>query len=335
MKPQQEEDQTQYIEREVSAIDSLLRNEAFTLAIAQSQNAAYYTGLGETAPSFLLPGEDTANVPVSRRVQKVATNLAGFYALECGLGALSAKTGHKPTDILQSIVSNQADSATVLLLSRFANATWKTGQPFHGLERIKRPIFRVVSLLPPNEVRKDYDQILAASGTLLTAMQDVGSNSLEVQMQKLRSLLHDESFAVRMATAQDAAYYTAQKKTAPPFLTSDEEKATVMTSIKEQKIATNVAGFYALECGLNYLVTTQGKRPSTILNAIVSDSISREDRDLLCRFANATWKASQPFRGLKRISRATFTPFYFLSEADIDKDWVQVKAAAKRVLAAL
>ncbi|MCX6217872.1 hypothetical protein [Spirosoma sp.] len=335
MKLQQENTQAQHIEREISIIDSLLRNEAFTLAVAESQRAAYYTGLGETAPSFLLPGEDTANVPVSRRVEKIATNLAGFYALECGLGALSAKSGRKPTDILRSIVANQAVSSEVLLLNRFANTTWKTGQPFRGLERIKRPTFRTASLLPPDAVRKDYDQIKAASGTLLTAMQDVLNESLKFQMETLRRLLHDELFAIRMATAQNAAYYTAQQKPAPPFLTPEEEKTTVMKPVKDQKIATNAAGFYALECGLNYLVTTQQKLPSDVLNAIVSDSIGREDSELLCRFANATWKASQPFRGLRRITRDTFTPFYFLSEADIDKDWRQVKAAAGTVLAVL
>jgi hypothetical protein len=51
--------------------------------------------------------------------------------------------------------------------------------------------------------------------------------------------------------------------------------------------------------------------------------------------ANATWKAGQPFRGLNRITRATFTPFYFLNEADIEKDLIQVRSAAKRLLSAL
>jgi len=69
------------------------------------------------------------------------------------------------------------------------------------------------------------------------------------------------------------------------------------------------------------------------MKAVVGDTISKEDRQLFCRFANATWKAGQPFRGLKRITRDTFTPFYFLSEVDIEKDWVQVKAAAGEVLA--
>jgi hypothetical protein len=53
---------------------------------------------------------------------------------------------------------------------------------------------------------------------------------------------------------------------------------------------------------------------------------------IFARFANATWKVGQPFRGLNRITRPTFTPFYFLSESDIDKDMVQIRAAAQRIL---
>lgn len=53
---------------------------------------------------------------------------------------------------------------------------------------------------------------------------------------------------------------------------------------------------------------------------------------IFARFANATWKAGQPFRGLNRITRPTFTSFYFLGEADIEKDFVQIKMAAEKLL---
>lgn len=332
MKPGREDKKEQQTNKELGIIDSLLRSEAFAESIAQSQSAVYYAGVGEVPKTFLSPGEDTANVKSKKKDEKIATNLAGFYALECGLGAVCAKTNQKPTDFLQTIVDNKVDSATVLLLNRFANATWKAGQPFRGLDRIKRLTFTVASLLPEDEVKKDYDQILAASGKLLSSMKDVEDRSAEEQMKKLRSLLQSEQFAVEMATFLYTGYYTAQKKPVPPFLFSDDEKASVTKSVKNQKIAQNVAGFYALECGLNYLVITQQKLPSDILKSVAGDTISKEDKQLLCRFANATWKAGQPFRGLNRITRATFTPFYFLSEADIEKDWVQVKAAAGQVL---
>lgn len=332
MTQRNEDSSRQQIDRELAIIDSLLRNEAFAVDIAQAQNTAYSVGVGETPKPLLSPGDDTASVKIRKKDEKIAINLAGFYALECGLGAVCAKTKQKPTDLLQTIVDNKADSATVLLLNRFANATWKAGQPFRGLERTRRSIFRVASSLPEDEVKKDYDQIHSAATKLLTSMQEVRNKSMEDQMKTLRSLLQSESFAVEMAMSQDAGYYTAQKKPVPLFLLPEDEKATLTKPVKEQKIAQNVAGFYALECGLNYLVTAQQKLPSDILNAVVADTTSDEDKQLLCRFANATWKAGQPFRGLNRITRVTFTPFYFLSEADIEKDWVQVKAAAGGVL---
>jgi len=55
---------------------------------------------------------------------------------------------------------------------------------------------------------------------------------------------------------------------------------------------------------------------------------SVDDKILLQRFANATWKAGQPFRGLDRITRDNFVPFYFLQMKKL-KDWVQIKALQK------
>lgn len=101
------------------------------------------------------------------------------------------------------------------------------------------------------------------------------------------------------------------------------------------KIATSIAGFYALECALNYLATTKNELPSKILQAFVNDSLSQDDTMVYARFANATWKAGQPFRGLGRITREIFAPFYYLSVPDIDKDLVQVKAAARILLSKL
>ncbi|WP_428663024.1 hypothetical protein [Runella sp.] len=320
------------INQERNIIDSLLRSEDFALEMAQTLDAAYYIGLNETPPPFLSKSEETASVQMSQKEEKIAINLAGFYALECGLGALCSQTHQKPTDLLQILVEKKAASATMLLLNRFANATWKAGQPFRDLDRIKRPIFKAASLLPKDEVQKDYDQIVAAAGKLLASMQEVRGSSLEDQMKKIRSLLQDESFAFDIASFLDSTYYTAQKQIPPPFLSPEEEKATITKSVKGQKIATNLAGFYALECGLDYLQTTQHKLPSEILKSIKDGTVSQADKQLLCRFANATWKAGQPFRSLKRITRDTFTPFYFLTEADIEKDWVQVKAVAGLVL---
>lgn len=101
------------------------------------------------------------------------------------------------------------------------------------------------------------------------------------------------------------------------------------------KIATSVAGFYALECGVNYLVATTNRLASVILRSVANNTMSPEEKMMFARFANSTWKAGQPFRDLSRITRPTFTPFYFLTEPDIEKDMVQIRTAALRLLSFL
>jgi len=59
----------------------------------------------------------------------------------------------------------------MLLLARFANATWKAGQPFRSLSRITRDNFRPAVLLSDDELKKDFDQIRAAAATLADAMR--------------------------------------------------------------------------------------------------------------------------------------------------------------------
>jgi hypothetical protein len=318
------------IAAELHIIDSLLKSADYSLEMAKALDAAYHEGVGDKPVDFLLPGEDTAIVRKNLEEEKTATSLAGFYATECGVNYLAVKTQKKPTDILQAIVDKTIDSASVSLLNRFANATWKAGQPFRDIKRITRSAFTVFNFLPAEEVEKDFIQINSAAAKLLSAMQDIISSDTKGQMEKMRSLLQSESFAYEMAASQDAAYNNNQQQPGNT-ITNQDDKATIEKSLKEQKIATNIAGFYALECGINYLVATKHILPSIILQSIVGNTISKDDKELFCCFANATWKAGQPFRDLSRITRETFTPFYFLSASDIEKDWVQIKAGARKL----
>ena len=323
----------QKILAQLKAIDSLLRDKEFALSLAKLQDTAYYTGIGKPVPPFLTAAEENAVVSKSKKDEEIASNLAGFYAVECGVGVLCNQTKEKPTSWLEKISTAKADTATILLLNRFANATWKAGQPFKGLDKISRPIFRSASFLPADEIQKDYEQVKAAAAKLFSSLQEVKDSSLDIQMKKIRGLLQSRQYAVEMAAYINAGY-TAKEKSDKP-LVSAEDSGTLDKPVKEQKIATNLAGFYALESCTNYLASTRNLLPADLLKSIGDNSISNEDKDLYNRFANATWKASQPFRGLERIERETFTPFYFLSKADIDKDWVQIKAAAKKLREAL
>jgi len=325
----------QPVENELQKIDSLLRSTEYSYSIAKTQDSSYHVGVNQPPPEFLSESDDTASIRKTMLEEKVAINLAGFYALECGIGMLSNQAQKKPTEILSEIINDQLDSASVQLLNRFANATWKAGQPFRDLERITRHNFRVFNFLSEDEVKKDYDQIKSAASKLLFTMQDVTDSGIKEQMERLRSLLQSEKFAFEMAEFLDSAYYVNLNQPIIPFISSGVDTTIVMKSVKEQKVATSIAGFYALECGVAYLTEKNKQLPSVLLRSIADNTNSQEDKMLFARLANATWKAGQPFRGLNRITRETFTPFYFLNEADVEKDLVQIRSAAKRLLSAL
>jgi hypothetical protein len=322
----------QTINEELKKISALLQDTSFALELAKNQEAAYYASQGQPVPVFLTEKDDSATIARSFREEKIATNIAGFYALECGIGTIIEQKGGMFGEWLTRIVEEKLDSAEVLVLNRFANATWKAGQPFRSLKRITKDNFTSSVFLPTDEVKKDYDQILAATNKLLSALIELKDSSNAIQLQKLDQLLKDKQFALQMAMHMEGAYYTGQQQAIPPFLKPEEDASVIIKSVKEEKIATNVAGFYALECGLSYLATAQNRLPSEVLQLIINDSISNTDKRLFERFANATWKAGQPFRGLNRIERKTFTPFDLLPSEEIEKDWVQIKAAARMLL---
>jgi hypothetical protein len=221
-------------------------------------------------------------------------------------------------DWLRKIVDKTIDSASIELLNRFGQCHLESGPAFQRMERLKRATFTCFNFLPENEIKKDYDQYTTAAAKLLSAMQDVSDSNTDVQMLKLKELMQDEDFTVAMADSMHVGYYTREQQQAPPFLAPADDTATISKSVKEEKIATNVAGFYALECGLNYFAT-KNILPSDMLRSIVDSTINDNDKMLLQRFANATWKAGQPFRGLDRIHRDNFVPFDFLNESELKK----------------
>ncbi|HZW70529.1 MAG TPA: hypothetical protein VFF57_06610, partial [Hanamia sp.] len=120
------------------------------------------------------------------------------------------------------------------------------------------------------------------------------------ELTRISNLLHDTSFALRMAESGEAAYSKAQAQTTPEFLSVEEENDMIKKSAKEEKIAINIAAFYAVECGIGLLMEKQGGTPVEWLNKIVNHHLDSNEILVLNRFANATWKAGQPFRGLAR-----------------------------------
>jgi hypothetical protein len=175
-----------------------------------------------------------------------------------------------------------------------------------------------------------YFSLLCFLPHALQKKDETMQEKINQELRKIEALLRSVEYNNAMAQTLEAAYSKNIGKDVLPFLSQDEDTA-ANSFIKNEKIAINVAGFYALECGLNYFAA-QGKLPSNVLMSVVNNSISKDDKILLQRFANATWKAGQPFRGLDRIERENFVPFDFLSEEEKEKDWVQIKVAAEKLL---
>jgi hypothetical protein len=303
--------------------------------MATHLDAAYYRGQGQVPPAFLKPEEETATVAKSAKEEKIAINLAGFYAVEAGLGVISERTREAPVDILDSIAAGTRSPDDMLLLARFANATWKAGQPFRSLSRISRPNFIPAALLGDEEVKKDFVQIRAAARRLGDAMQPARGQAPPEQLKRLQVLLQDREFAQDIAAYLDAAYYGGQRQAPPPFLSPQDETAMLQKSVKEEKIAINLAGFYAVEAGVTVIAGRSREMPLAVLESIVGGSRPPADMLLLARFANATWKAGQPFRSLARISRSNFIPAALLSDDELKKDFDQIKAASAKLLEAM
>jgi len=316
----------------LATLKALLQDPEFALEMASWLDAAYYKGQGEPVPDFLTEEDKTAVKEKSVAEEKIAMNLAGFYALEAGLGVLVERTGESPTAILGKIVDGTLPEEDMLLLARFANATWKAGQPFRALDRITRDAFIPAAMLSQAELEKDFVQIVAAAEKLLEKMQGVADADTTVQLQTVKGLMQDPEFALEMASWLDAAYYKGQGEAVPDFLTEEDKTAVKEKSVAEEKIAMNLAGFYALEAGLGVLVERTGESPKAILTKIADGTLDQKDMLLMARFANATWKAGQPFRALDRVTRDTFIPAAMLSQAELEKDFVQIVAAAEKLL---
>ncbi len=88
-----------------------------------------------------------------------------------GVTVIAERTRELPVNILEAVSKGTRSKDDMLLLARFANATWKAGQPFRSLSRITRDNFRPAALLGDDDLQKDFDQIRAAAEKLLDAMR--------------------------------------------------------------------------------------------------------------------------------------------------------------------
>ena len=83
------------------------------------------------------------------------------------------------------------------------------------------------------------------------------TETIDGELTKLNGLLRDTSFAFTVAGGQDSNYYVSQGQKVPAFFEGPD--SLLKKSFKEEKIAINLAGFYALECGIGALIEQNGK----------------------------------------------------------------------------
>jgi len=110
---------------------------------------------------------------------------------------------------------------------------------------------------------------------------------------------------------------------------------------KPEHVGINLAAQAAVVSGVSILALIRGinleENLTAILGEIAENKVSKVERGILLRLANATWNAQQPLRMDKgALGRASnMNVFDLLPAEEVDKDFIQIEAAAKFLLQAL
>jgi hypothetical protein len=170
---------------------------------------------------------------------------------------------------------------------------------------------------------------------------------------RIDEVIRDKKFLVEVADACDRAYREEARKhseargeVAADWMTQElfsaQEREVLLHGRPEnspevaavydkaqKKLATNTAGFYAIQDALGLLHSLHQEDPfiaDETLTAVDGDKASPQLMDIFARFAHATWAAGQPFKD--RETRPVMQPFDLLSEDEKAKDFVQIHTAA-------
>lgn len=205
------------------ALKQLLQNKEVAEEMAKWQNDAYYRNLKQEPPEFIKPEE--RGTPVEK--EKIAKNLAGVYALECGVGVICERDNKTLLEVLKAINEKSISEKDMILLARFANATWKAGQVFQSPNRVERDTFRPAVTLTTVELKKDFDQIYAASEQLYSRLTQMvskgmspgekeqliaGIDSLVASLKTKRELTAEEEEALRETALTVMYAHQAQRR---------------------------------------------------------------------------------------------------------------------------
>lgn len=167
-------------------VDKLIRNKTFLIHTAEACNSAYLNSTcSQQSPLFsyvereLLLKEDNYPIRTSNGMKKLATNLAGFYAMQEAVFAFSNENRCDPLDVIKNIASDTPDTKILNLAQRFAHATWLTSNSHRS--GFTRKMVMPYDMLSDNDKFLDTVQIVTSAKILLSAIND--ELKLENQIQ--------------------------------------------------------------------------------------------------------------------------------------------------------
>jgi len=176
-------------DQQLQKLGEILRDPELSDQIAKNQSAAYQEEERRKNPDYqgssLDDLEDRKKISgLTVKDAAIATNLAGFYALVTGIGALRERFPRRAEQTFIGIV-NDISKGTLNpdemdLLMRFANATWMAGTAFRGLkEQMEKRSFVLWDQLSEEDKDKAKDQIFAAAEQLgdLIKAQSLGQGT--------------------------------------------------------------------------------------------------------------------------------------------------------------
>jgi hypothetical protein len=148
---------------------------------------------------------------------------------------------------------------------------------------------------------------------------------------RIRDAFQKLDICTQMANAVAKAYHD---------LTSPDTPYQPFGSDDQGSIAANMCSVYAVDSAANAItMVAEGKVTEddymASLRAIAEGSLAADELYVARQFANATWKACQPYRGLERLTRPVMTQFNLLPDDEVAKDDATLAAAAKALISAI
>ncbi len=156
--------------------DSLMSDKEFLIQTAEACNFAYYEAtsqpqiplFSDTERDVLLVG-DPEEVISTKGIKKLATNTAGFFAVQEAVFEFANENKCEPVDVLENIAGEDSDLKILNKAMRYAHATWLTSNAHRN--GTTRAIVKPFDRLSEEEKSFDKVQIKTAAKMWLAAIK--------------------------------------------------------------------------------------------------------------------------------------------------------------------